>query len=107
MQNCKAKRDEKVPRLEKKIRRILIRKINKEIKICIKYGEKEILFKLSKYSVLNDSLARKTNDEYYKKILREVISECEKNGIKVSEHPYSPYKGDYIFDLEGVFDDDN
>lgn len=107
MQNCKAKRDEKVPRLEKKIKKRLIEKINKEIKIGIKYGEKEIFFKLSKYSVLNDSLARKTNDEYYKRILLEVISECEKNGIKVSEHPYSPYKGDYIFDLEGVFDNDN
>ncbi|WP_171299833.1 hypothetical protein [Enterococcus cecorum] len=107
MQKYKAKSDKKVPRLEKKIRKCLIGKINKEIKICIKYGKKEILFKLSKYNVLNDSLASKTNGECYKRILLEVISEYERNGIKVSEHPYSPYKGDYIFDLEGVFDNDN
>ena len=107
MQNYKAKRDGKVPRLEKKIRRILIRTINKEIKVAIKYGKKEMLFKLSKYNVLNDSLASNTDGECYKRILLEVISEYERNGIKVSEHPYSPYKCDYSFDLEGVFDNDN
>lgn len=107
MQDYKSKRDKKVPRLEKKIRRILIRYINKGIKITIKYGEKEMLFKLSKYNVLNDSLAGKMDDECYKRILLEVISEYERNGIKVSEHPYSRFKGDYIFDLEGVFDNDN
>lgn len=107
MQKYKDKRDGKVSRLEKKIRSILIRYINKEIKIAIKYGKKGIFFKLSKHCILNDSLARKTDDEYYKRILLEVISEYEKNGIKVSENPYSPYKDDYAFHLEGVFDNDN
>lgn len=45
MQDYKSKRDKKVPRLEKKIRRILIRYINKGIKITIKYGEKESKYK--------------------------------------------------------------
>lgn len=107
MQNYKAKSYEKVHRLEKKIRRILIRNINKEIKICIKYGKKGVFFNLSKYNVLNDSLAKKTDNEYYEKILREVISEYENNGIKVHENPYSAYKFDYVFDLEGVFGNDN
>lgn len=107
MQKYKAKRDKKVPRLEKEIRKCLIGKINKEIKICIKYRKGGVIFKLSKYNFLNDSLARKVDDEYYKRILQEVIGEYESNGIKVSENPYSPYKDDYIFDLEGVFDDDN
>lgn len=107
MQDYKSKSDEKVHRLEKKIRRILIININKEIKICIKYGKKGIFFNLSKYNVLNDSLAKKIDDEYYERILLEVISEYECNGIEVSGHPYLPHKGDYVFDLEGVFDDDN
>lgn len=107
MQNYKTKSDEKVHRLRKKIRRILIRGINKEIKIAIKYGKKGIFFQLSKYNALNDSLAKKTDDEYYERILTEVISEYERNGIKVSGHPHLPRKGDYVFDLEGVFDNDN
>lgn len=104
MQNYKVKSDEKVHRLEKKIRRILIININKELKICIKYGKKGIFFNLSKYNVLNDLLAKKIDDEYYERILLEVISEYEKNGIEVSGHPYLPHKYDYVFDLEGVFD---
>ena len=106
MQSYKAKSDGKAHRLEKKIRRILIRNINKEIKIAIKYGKRGIFFQLSKYNALNASLASKVG-EYYERILLEVISEYERNGIKVSGYPSLPHKGDYVFDLEGVFDNDN
>lgn len=59
MQNYKAKRCVQNPRMENKIRKYLIRKINKELKIGIKYGEKVGSLKLSKYNVLNRSLAKK------------------------------------------------
>lgn len=107
MQGYKSKRCVQNPRMEKKIRKYLIKKINKELKIGIKYGEKGVYLRLSKFSVLKDLLASKINDKYYERILREVISEYKNNGIKVHENPYSAYKFDYVFDLEGVFDNDN
>lgn len=107
MQNYKAKRCVQNHRMEKKIRKYLIRKINKEVKIGIKYGETNVYLGLSKYSVFNNLLASRIVDKYYERILREVISEYESNGIKVRENPYSAYKFDYVFDLEGVFDNDN
>lgn len=107
MQDYKSKRCVQNPRMEKKIRKRLIGKINKEIKIAIKYDRMDVYLKLSKHSVLNNLLASKTDDKYYERILREVISEYESNGIKVHENPYSPYKDNYVFDLKGVFDNDN
>ena len=107
MQDYKSKRCVQNPRMERKIRKYLIKKINKELMIGIKYGEKGVYSRLSKHSVLKDLLASKINDEYYERILREVISEYESNGITVHENPYSAYKFDYVFDLEGVFDNDN
>ena len=100
MQNYKAKIDGKVPRLEKKIRRILIRKINKEIKICIKYGRMDVFLDLSKNIVLGYSLAGKLDNVYYREILQEVISEYENNGIKVNKRPYLDW---YNFHLDGGF----
>lgn len=104
MQNYKTKRDEIVPRLEKKIRRILIRNINKEIKIAIKYGRTDVFLDLSKKITLGYSLAEKVDIVYYREILQGVISEYEGEGIKVNKRLYLDW---YNFHLEGVFDNDN
>lgn len=106
MQKYKVKIDKKVPRLEKKIRRILVRKINKEVKSCIKYGRMDVFLDLSKNNALGYSLAVKADSDCYEKILLEVISECERNGIRVNKRRPRPFY-EFNFHLEGVFDNDN
>lgn len=108
MQEYKTKIDNKNPRLEKKIRKRLIRKINKEIKIGIKYDRTNVFLDLPKNVALGYSLASKVYDEDYKRILQEVISEYEGEGIKVNKRPYTPeLVCAFDFHLEGVFDNDS
>lgn len=108
MQKCKTKSDNKNPRLEKKARKRLIRKINKELKIAIKYGRTDVFLDLSKDEVLSYSLSGKVDNVYYREILQEVISEYENNGIKVNKRPFTPeLPCAFNFHLEGVFDNDN
>lgn len=108
MQNYRAKSDNKNPRLEKKVRNRLIRKINKELKIGIKYGRTNVFLDLSKNVALGYSLASKIDDGYYKRILQEVINEYESNGIKVNKRPFTPeLPCAFDFNLEGVFDNDS
>lgn len=104
MQKYKAKRGVKIPRIEKKIRKCLIRNINKEIKSGIKYGRMDVFLDLSKQNILSNSLERKADNNCYKRVLLEVINEYRSNGIKVNKRVYV---NTYNFNLEGVFDNDS
>lgn len=108
MQKFKTKSDNENPRLEKKIRKRLIRKINKELKIGIKCGRTNVFLNFPKNVALGYSLASKVYDEDFERILREVISEYEGEGIKVNKRPFTPeLVRAFDFHLEGVFDNDS